>query len=262
MILSCNGKKPNVHSSAYVAPNAVLSGDVTIEEGCAILYGAVITAEGAPAVIGANTVVMENAVLKSSGGSAIQFPLHVGESCIVGPTAYVVGATLEPGVFVAAGAKVFNGATIEEGVSVALGGIVHINTRLPAGSHVPMQHIAYGDPAVVHPPREAPEVHQQMNFFETVFNLPHSDDVRAKAAETYAKFLRKTHAKDAAVAEGAPAKKTASPKGAPIGKTREEPPATQSADVGKVLDVTFMELEEARIRREAALERERRGKTK
>lgn len=259
MILSSNGKKPKIHASAYVAPNAVLSGDVTIEEGCAILFGAVITAEGAPAVIGANTVIMENAVLKSSGGSAIRFPLQVGESCIIGPTAYVVGAILDPGVFIAAGAKVFNGATIEEGVSVALGGIVHINTRLPSGSSVPMQHIAYGDPATIHPPREAPDIHKRMNFFETVFNLPYTDDVRAKAAQTYAKFLRKTHAQDAAVAE-APAKKTASAKGVATGKTRDEPAATQSADVAKVLDVTFMELEEARIRREAALERERRGK--
>ncbi|MDQ6931988.1 MAG: gamma carbonic anhydrase family protein [Candidatus Eremiobacteraeota bacterium] len=262
MILSSNGKKPKVHASAYVAPNAILSGDVTIEEGCAILYGAVITAEGAPAVIGANTVIMENAVLKSSGGSAIQFPLAVGESCIIGPTAYVVGASLDPGVFIAAGAKVFNGATIEEGVSVALGGIVHINTRLPSGTHVPMQHIAYGDPAAIHPPREAPEVHKQINFFETVFNLPYSDDVRAKAAEAYAKFLRKTHAKDATVDQAVAATKPGSPKGAPTGKTREEPPPTQSADVAKVLDVTFMELEEARMRREAALDRERRGKPK
>ncbi|MDQ6826165.1 MAG: gamma carbonic anhydrase family protein [Candidatus Eremiobacteraeota bacterium] len=261
MILSSNGKKPTVHPSAYVAPNAVLSGDVTIEEGCAVLYGAVITAEGAPVVVGANTVVMENAVLKSSGGSAIQFPLSVGESCIIGPGAYIVGAALDPGVFIAAGAKVFNGATIEEGVSVALGGIVHINTRVPSGMSVPMQHIAYGDPAKIHPPREAPEVHKQMNFFESVFNLPYTDDVRAKAADAYSKFLRKTHAQDAPIVETSSTKKLPA-KGAAAGKTREEPPPTQSADVAKVLDVTFMELEEARMRREAALERERRGKVK
>ncbi len=97
MMISSGTKKPKVHASAYVAPTAVISGDVTVEEGCAILYGAVITAEGAPVTIGANSVVMENAVLKSSGGSVMQFPLNVGESCIIGPGAYVVGATLEPG---------------------------------------------------------------------------------------------------------------------------------------------------------------------
>ncbi|MBV9737935.1 MAG: gamma carbonic anhydrase family protein [Candidatus Eremiobacteraeota bacterium] len=254
MIISSNTKKPKIHPSAYVAPDAVLSGDVTIEEDCAILHGAVLTAEGAPLLVSANSVVMENAVLRSSGGSAIQFPLSIGESCIIGPGAYIVGATIEPGAFIASGARIFNGATVDSGVSVALGGIVHINTHVRTGQHVPMQHIAYGDPATIHPPREAPEVHAQMNFFETVFNLPQTDDVREKAAQNYAKFLRAQHAQDVVVAE---APKKAPPK--PVSKT-QEPPPTQAADVGKVVDVMFLELEEARHRREAGLEKEKRGK--
>jgi len=173
---------------------------------------------------------MENAVLKASGGTAIQFPLTVGESCIIGPGAYVVGATIEPGAFIAAGAKVCNGATVEQGVSVALGAIVHINTHVRTGEQVPA------------------------NFFEAVFNLPPSDDVRAQAAQAYAKFLRKTHAQDATIAETA---KKAQPK--PL-KSAPEPPPTQSADVGKVVDVMFAELEEARLRREASIERGKRGK--
>jgi carbonic anhydrase/acetyltransferase-like protein (isoleucine patch superfamily) len=256
MMISSGTKKPNVHASAYVAPTATISGDVTIEEGCAVLHGAVVTSEGAPIVIGANSVIMENAVLKASGGKAMQFPLAIGESCIVGPTAYIVGATIEPGCFIATGAKVFNGAVIEEGSSVALGGIVHIQTRLPAHTRVPMGHIAYGDPATIYAPDRANEVHEQMHFFETVFNLPQSDDVRAKAAEAYSTFLRKVHAQDAAVPENA--KKPAPPKTA--AKSREEPPPTQAVEVEKVVDVMFVELEEARLRREAALEREKKGK--
>jgi len=255
MIISSDTKKPNIHTSAYIAPSAVVSGDVTIEEDCAILHGAVIAAEGAPVVIGANSVVMENAVLKASGGSTMQFPLTVGESCIIGPSAYVVGATIEPGAFIASGARVFNGATVDSGVSVALGAIVHINTHVHTGQHVPMLHIAYGDPATIHPPREAPDVHAQMNFFESVFNLPQAEDVREKAAQSYAKFLRKQHAQDAVVAEQ-PKKGPAKP---PASKT-QEPPPTQAADVGKVVDVMFLELEEARHRREAGQEREKRGK--
>lgn len=256
MIVSSGAKKPAVHASAYVAPNAVVSGDVTIEEGCAVLFGAVITAEGAPVLIGANTVVMENAVVKSSGGAVMQFPVSIGESCIVGPGAYVVGATIEPGCFIASGARIFNGAVIEEGTSVALGGIVHVNTHLKKAQHVPMQHIAFGDPAAIYPPDRAPDVHKQMNFFQDVFNLESADGVRAQAAENYSKFLRKTHAQDAAVAE--PVKKPA-PKGPPR-KTAEEPPPAQNTEVEKVVDVMFVELEEARLRREAAIEREKKGR--
>ena len=255
MIVSSNAKRPQIHASAYVAPTAVVSGDVTIEEGCAVLFGAIVTSEGAPIVIGSNSVVMENAVLKSSAGTASGFPLHVGKNCIIGPGAYVVGATIEPGVFIAAGAKIFNGASIARGISVALGAIVHINTRLRSGQHVPMQHIAYGDPAVIHAPHEAPHIQENPNFFETVFNLPADDDVRAKAAQTYSKFLRKTHAQDATLAE--PPKKEPPKR---LSKLAPEPPPTQSADVGKVVDVMFAELEEARLRRESSIQKEKRDK--
>lgn len=217
MLISSGTKKPNVHATAYVAPSAVLSGDVTVDEGCAILYGAVITAEGAPIAIGANTVVMENAVLKSSGGGAMQFSLNVGESCIIGPGAYVVGATIEPGCFITARSVIRNGETISENTTVGEVGAT---------------------------------------FFADVFNLQDEPDVRAKAAEAYAKFLRKAHAQDAVIAETskkpAPAK---TPK-----RTAEEPPPAQNVEVEKVVDVMFVELEEARLRREAAIAREKKGK--
>ncbi|HEY8296788.1 MAG TPA: hypothetical protein VIG32_02025, partial [Candidatus Baltobacteraceae bacterium] len=249
MIISSGTKKPVIHASAFVAPSATISGDVTIEEGCAVLAGAVITSEGAPVVVGANSVIMENAVLKGSGGSASQFPLTIGESCIVGPTAYLVGATIEPGCFIATGAKIFNGAIVEESAGVALGAIVHVNTRVAAGTRVPMGHIAFGDPATIYSPDRAGEVHERLAFFETVFNLPQSDGVRAKAAETYSKFLRRAHAQDAEIAEQP---KKPAPKSAP-GRSREEPPPTQAVEVEKVVDVMFVELEEARLRRESAL---------
>lgn len=217
MLISSGTKKPNVHASAYIAPSAVVSGDVTIEEGCAVLFGAVVTAEGAPITIGANCVVMENAVLKSSGGSVMRFPLEIGESCIIGPGAYVVGATIEPGCLITARAVVRNGETIPEHSTVG---------ELP------------GD------------------FFQDVFNIEEGPEARARAAETYSKFLRKAHAQDTAIAE--PAKKPAAAK-APK-RTAEEPPPSQAVEVEKVVDVMFVELEEARLRREAAIAREKKGK--
>lgn len=251
MIVSSGTKKPKIDASAYVAPTATVSGDVTIEEGCAILFGAVISSEGAPIVIGAKTVVMENAIVKSSGGKVMQFPCTIGESCIIGPGAYVVGATIEPGVFIASAARVFNGATVEERVSVAIGAIVHVGTRVKTGQHVPMLNIAHGDPATIHSPSEAEDVHAKMHFFQDVFNLPDTEDVRAKAAEQYSKFLRERHAQDAPIE---PPKKAA-PK-PPLKKT-EEPPPTQAVEVEKVVDVMFVELEEARLRREAAIKKQK-----
>ena len=263
MIYSLGPKKPTIHKSAYVAPNATVSGDVTIEEGCAVLFGAVLVAEGAPMNIGANTVVMENAVIKSSGGAAMQFPVSIGESCLIGPGAFLSGCTIEPGCFVAAGSKVFNNAHLEEKVSIAIGAIVQIGTRVPAQTRVPMQHIAFGNPAEILPPGDAPRVHERLNFSTDVFNVEKGPDAGAQIAEQYSKFLRKAHAgertlervSDEGGLKKVPAKGKASA-GKPAGATRDEPPAQQSADVAKVLDVTFYELEEARIRREAAHKRE------
>lgn len=254
MILSSGTKRPKIHSTAYVSPSATLAGDVTIGAECAVLHGAVITAEGAPVTIGAHTVIMENAVLKASGGTALQFPLSIGERCIVGPHAYVVGATIGNGCFVASGTKIFNGAVLEDGSGVALGGIVHVKTRLKARESVPMLHIAYGNPATIAPPETAPEIHAKLNFYADVFNLAAGDDVRARAAETYAKFLRKTHAQDLALEEHRNVKPQPS-----RGKFRagEEPPPTQATQVDKVVDVMMLELEEMEQRRQAAIKRQK-----
>ncbi len=251
MIFTSGTKKPKIHSSAYVAPTATVSGDVTIGASCAILHGAVIVAEGAPVTVGADTVVMENAVLKASGGTAVRFPLSIGKSCLIGPHAYVVGAGIGDGCFVASGARVFNGAKIGTACTVAAGAIVHVGTQIAPGSTVPMQHVAHGNPATIYAPEKSREVHEKLDFYADVFNLEPGDDVLARAAETYARFLRKTHAQDARLDDHRTARAAAAP------RRGEEPPPTQSADVGKVVDVMMLELEEMERRREEAIRRQK-----
>jgi len=211
MIFSSGTKKPKIHSSAYVAPSAVVSGDVEIGSGCAILHGAVIAAEGAPVRIGSDSVVMENAVLKASGGSAAQWPLAIGERCIVGPGAYVVGATIGEGCFVAAGSRIGNGANVADGTSN--------DPRADAG------------------------------FFAEVFNVEAGDDLAGRAAEAYAKFLRKTHAQDGRLDEHKNVKPAARRS---IG---DEPPPTQEADVGGVVDAMMLELQEMEHRRQDSIKK-------
>jgi carbonic anhydrase/acetyltransferase-like protein (isoleucine patch superfamily) len=255
MILSSGTKKPKIHSSAYVAAGATISGDVEIGPGCAILHGAVLTAEGAPLRVGAETVVMENAVVKASGGSVIAFACTIGKRCIVGPHAYVVGATIGNGCFVASGASIFNGATLGDDSGVALGAIVHVGTRIAKGASVPMQHIAHGDPATIYPPDRAAEVHAKVNFYSDVFNQEPGADVRARAAESYARFLRKTHAQDSRLDDH----RTDKP--APRRSlSADEPPATQSADVGGVVDAMMLELAELEHRRQEALKKQKGSK--
>src|SRR6266700_2044349 len=63
MLLEHEGRRPRIDDSAYVAPTAVVCGDVTIGPDCRVLFGAVLTAESGPVVLGSRCIVMEQAVL-------------------------------------------------------------------------------------------------------------------------------------------------------------------------------------------------------
>lgn len=188
MIIEHEGKKPVIDPSAYIAPNAVISGDVTIGPDSRILYGAVITSEGAPVKIGRGVVVMENAVIRGAGGAKQAFPCILEDYVLVGPTAYISGATLEYRAFIGANATVFNGSVVGRNAAVSLGAIVHIQTHLPAETLVPIQHIVIGNPCKLFSPNQAHEVIDELmrrNFREYVFNLKDNEVL----AERYAKSL-------------------------------------------------------------------------
>src|SRR5438874_12847251 len=66
MLIEHQGSIPEIDSSAYVAPNATICGNVSIGRGTRIMFGACIVAEGAPITIGENCIVMESAVIRST----------------------------------------------------------------------------------------------------------------------------------------------------------------------------------------------------
>jgi carbonic anhydrase/acetyltransferase-like protein (isoleucine patch superfamily) len=151
MLVEHKGRRPTIAASALVARSAVVSGDVHVGAGTVVLAGAVVTSQGgAPVRIGECCVVMENAVIRGAG----KYPTTIGSYVLVGPNAHVSGATVDSRVYLATGAAVFNGAVLEEGSVGAINAVVHIATRLTAGSFVPIGHIAFGDPARIDSPSE------------------------------------------------------------------------------------------------------------
>ena len=108
MEISHEQNVPQVDPGAWVAPTAVLSGDVRVGPGSCVLHGAVLNADGGAVRIGANCVIMENAVLRGTP----RHPLTIGDHVLAGPNSYVTGATIGDEVFIATGAMVFNGATM------------------------------------------------------------------------------------------------------------------------------------------------------
>src|ERR1700760_2590967 len=84
-------KGPQVAESAYIAPTAVLAGDVTVGPHSRVLFGAVITAEGGPVEIGANCVIMENAVIRGVPNQ----DMRIGHEVVIGPQAHLTGCVIE-----------------------------------------------------------------------------------------------------------------------------------------------------------------------
>lgn len=181
-------KSPRVHASAYVAPTAVLCGDVTIGPHSRVLFGAVVTAEGGPVEIGAHCVVMENAVVRGVPRHATRLGDHV----LVGPHASLTGCVVEGETRIATGAVVFNGARLEVGSQVEFHAVVHVNTVLPAGVVVPMGWFAGGDPAELVAPGEAERIRRllaPLDYAGTVFGVGETDSTLPDITRRYARGL-------------------------------------------------------------------------
>jgi len=187
MFISHRGAAPTVHPSAYVAPNAVLCGDVEIGEDARILFGAVLTAEDGRVVVGARTLVMEHALVRGRGAT----PALLGDDVLVGPQAHVNGAVVEDGAFLATGAAVFPGAVVGAGSEVRIHGVVHANSSLPPGTTVPIGWIAAGDPAELFSPDRHDElwaVQEPLDFPGTVYGLPRDATARERMTRQSAWF--------------------------------------------------------------------------
>lgn len=136
-IFSFNGKTPQVHPTAWVAPTATLIGDVVIEAGASVWFGAVLRADNAPIVLGEGSNLQDNVVVHTDIGT----PAVIGANVGVGHNAVLHGTTIGAGSLVGMSATLLNHSVIGEGGFVAAGALVLEGQELPAG------HIAAGVPA-------------------------------------------------------------------------------------------------------------------
>jgi gamma-carbonic anhydrase len=185
MLIQHRGKAPQVHSSAYIAPTAVLCGAVRVGADARILFGAVLTAEDGEVRVGARTVVMENALVRGRAGHAS----IIGDDVLVGPHAHLNGARVGDGCFLATGAALFPGSIVGAGAEVRIHGVVQVNTVLPPGEVVPIGWVAVGDPARIFPPGQHEQIwaiQESLDFPGTVYgvarNTPATERMSRQAA--------------------------------------------------------------------------------
>jgi carbonic anhydrase/acetyltransferase-like protein (isoleucine patch superfamily) len=142
MIIEYRGKRPRVHPSAFIAPTAVLIGDVEVGEESSIWFGAVLRGDNGPIRIGARTSIQDNCVLHvSEHGQTI-----VGDDVTVGHCAVMEDCRIEQFALIGSNAVVLGGALVGERSLIAAGSVVGERAQIPPGV------LAAGAPAKVKKP--------------------------------------------------------------------------------------------------------------
>lgn len=136
--------EPRVHDSAFVAPTAVLVGDVQVEAGASVWYGAVLRGDFAPVIVRAGANVQDGAILHGPPGLVTE----VGPGATVAHNCVIHGAVLDEECLIANGSIVLDGATVGARSLVAAGSVVAANSTIGPGM------LAAGAPAVVKRPLE------------------------------------------------------------------------------------------------------------
>ena len=137
MILTYKDKKPVMGQNVFVAPTAIIIGDVEVQDGASIWYGVVIRGDVASIRIGKNTNIQDNCTIHVDYGS----PAIIGDHVSVGHNAVIHGCLIEGECLIGINAVVLSGAIVRSGSVVAAGSVV------TAGQEVGPHHLVAGIPA-------------------------------------------------------------------------------------------------------------------
>jgi carbonic anhydrase/acetyltransferase-like protein (isoleucine patch superfamily) len=138
-LIEFEGKAPRIAADAFVAPTAVLIGDVTVEAAASVWFGAVLRGDNSAIVVGPGSNIQDNCVIHC----AADLPTIVGENVTVGHMAMLEGCEIGAGALIGMGAIVLQRARVGERALVAAGAVVGEGTEIPAGV------LAAGTPATV-----------------------------------------------------------------------------------------------------------------
>ena len=139
MMVPFGGKMPQDHGAAFVAPNATLIGDVVLEPGSTVWYGAVLRGDDGALTIGENSNVQDNAVLHCDKNGGVT----LGRNVTVGHSAIVHGCTVGDGTLIGMHATLLNHCVVGKNCIIGAGALV------PEGMVIPDGMVAVGVPARV-----------------------------------------------------------------------------------------------------------------
>lgn len=133
LIATLRGHAPSIPSSAFIAPTAIVVGDVVLGEETSIWYGTVVRGDVGPIRIGARTNIQDLCMLHITTGLP---GLTIGDEVTVGHRAILHGATVRNRCLIGMGAILLDGCEIGEESLVAAGSVVREGTIVPPRSLV------------------------------------------------------------------------------------------------------------------------------
>ncbi len=134
---------PQIDASAYIHPDAVVIGSVSIGPESSVWPAAVLRGDDGTIRVGARTSVQDGAVLHTTA----EHPTVVGDDCVIGHLAHLEGCTIESGAMVANAAMVLHRSVVGTGAIVAANAVVLNDVVVPPGA------LAVGTPATIKPDR-------------------------------------------------------------------------------------------------------------
>ena len=143
-LFSFEGRSPQVSPEAWIAPTATIVGEVTVEAGASVWYGAVVRADFGAIVIRAGANVQDGSVL------------HGGDDPVteIGPGATIGHRCVVHGAVVGEQALVGNGAVVQDGAVIGARALVAAGSTVTPGTVVPPEVVVTGTPAKVRGPLE------------------------------------------------------------------------------------------------------------
>ncbi len=133
--------KPNIDPSAFVHPDAVVIGDVTIGPEASVWPTAVLRGDYGTIVVGARSSIQDGTVVHAGPG----FPTTIGSGCVIGHLAHLEGCSVHDRALVGSASVVLHHAVIETGATVGANAVVPNRMVVPAGA------LALGVPATLRP---------------------------------------------------------------------------------------------------------------
>jgi carbonic anhydrase/acetyltransferase-like protein (isoleucine patch superfamily) len=140
-VYALGDRVPRIDPSAFVHPDAVVIGAVTVGAEATIWPGAVLRGDYGDIVVGARTSIQDGTVIHATPVN----PTVIGAECVIGHIAHLEGCTIEDRSLVGSGSVVLHRAVVRSGALVGAGAVVPNDTEVPAHA------MALGVPARIRP---------------------------------------------------------------------------------------------------------------